>query len=146
MRARQFGQEHVLALEPGEHALATITTYLKQRRIAAGRLSAIGGFRYAELYYFNVHSKQYERQKIEKQVEVVSLIGNIALLDGAPHIHAHISISDQEYRTYSGHLGEGIVEPALEVFLTQITGPLVREKNEQTGLEDLHPEPGIQVL
>jgi predicted DNA-binding protein with PD1-like motif len=146
MRARQFGQEHVLVLEPGERALETITNYLKQHRIGAGRFSAIGGFRHTELKYYNATSKQYESREVNKQVEVDSLIGNVALVDGAPYIHAHVNVSDQDYRVYSGHLGEGIVGPTLEVFLTQITGPLVREKNEQSGLEELHPEPGIQIL
>jgi len=146
MRSRQAGQEHVLILEPGEPALETITHYLNQQHINAGRLSAIGGFRQTELKYYNTQSKQYESREVAKQVEVVSLIGNVAQLDGAPYIHAHVTVSDQDYRAYSGHLGEGIVEPTLEVFLTQITVPLTREKNEQTGLAELHPEPGVQVL
>jgi len=146
MRARQFGQEHVLVLESGEHALATMTTYLEQHRIASGRFSAIGGFRHVELGYFNTLSNRAEFMEMDKQVEVVSLIGNIALLEGKPHIHAHVSVSDQGYQAYSGHLGEGVVEPTLEVFLTQFTSPLIREKDKQTGHVELHPEPGIQVL
>ncbi len=146
MRSRQAGQEHVLVLEPGESALETITNYLNQHHINAGRISAIGGFRHTQLKYYNTQSRQYESREVAKQVEVVSLIGNIAQLDGKPYIHAHVTISDQDYRAYSGHLGEGIVEPTLEVFLTQLTIPLIREKDAQTGLAGLHPEPGIQVL
>lgn len=146
MRARQLGQEHVLVLESGEPALEAMTTYLKQHRIAAGRFSAIGGFSHVELGYFNTQKNQAEHMKMDKQVEVVSMIGNIALLDGEPHVHAHVSVSDQTFQAYSGHLGEGIVEPTLEVFLTQFTSPILREKDEQTGQMELHPEPGVQVL
>ncbi len=140
MHARQFGHEHVLVLDPGEHALEKITSYLTQRRIFAGRLSAIGGFRQVELKYYNTQTLQYEQQEMKKQVEVVNLTGNIALLDGKPFIHAHVTVSDWEYRSYSGHLGEGIVDPTLEVFLTQFDGVITRWQNEQTGLDELRME------
>lgn len=142
MRTGRFGTEHVLALEPGERTIEQLTHYLEQRHITAARFSAIGGFREVELKYFNMETKQYEQRKVEQQVEVVSLIGNVALVDGKPYIHAHVVVGTHDYQSIDGHLGEGVVEPTLEVFLTQLDGTLVRQKDPRTGLEALHPEVG----
>ena len=142
MRAGQFGNEHVLALEPGEHAIEILSNYLTEHHITGGHFVAIGGFREVELKYFNMQTKEYEQRTVREQVEVVSLVGNVALRDGKPYIHAHLVVGTPEYRSFDGHLGEGIVEPTLEVFLTQIDGTLVREKDPRTGLYALHPEAG----
>jgi uncharacterized protein len=140
MRTGHYGDEHVLVLEPGEHVLETVTSYLKRNAIHAARFTAIGGFREVELKYFNMETKQYEHRTLHEQLEVISLVGDVSLREGEPFIHAHVVVGDAEYRAHAGHLGEGVVEPTLELFLTPIPGPLTREKDERTGLDLLRPE------
>lgn len=142
MRSGRFGNEHVLAFEPGEKVLETLTAYLAENAIMAAKFVAIGGLKQFQLRYFNTRTMQYEHRDFEEQVEVDSLIGNVADNEGKPYIHAHIVVSTAEYRAYTGHLGEGVVEPTLEVFLTQLDATLKREKDERTGLALLHPVGG----
>jgi predicted DNA-binding protein with PD1-like motif len=142
MRSGRFDNEHVLAFEPGEKVLETLSAYLAKNAITAARFVAIGGLKRFQLRYFNTATMQYEHRDFEEQVEVDSLIGNVAEYEGKPYIHAHIVVSTANYHSYTGHLGEGIVEPTLEVFLTQLDGTLIREKDSRTGLGVLHPERG----
>lgn len=72
-------------------------------------------------------------------MEVTSLIGNVALVDGKPYVHAHVSVGTREYQARDGHLGEATVQPALELFLTQLNGESLREQDLSTGLERLQP-------
>lgn len=150
MRTHQFGNQHVIVFEPGERVIEGLVAYAGQKRIKGAHFTAIGGFRELELKYFNMRSKQYEQRQVKQQVEVVSLVGNLALKDGKPYIHAHVVVGTEEYHALDGHLGEGVVEPTLELFLTQLDGAMVRLRDERTGLEALHPEPeaveGIQPL
>lgn len=141
MRTGRYGGEHVLVLEPGEHVLETVTAYLKRNAIHAARFTAIGGFREVELKYFNMQTSVYEHRTLRAQVEVISLVGSVSLREGEPFIHAHVVVGDAEYRAHAGHLGEGVVEPTLELFLTPIDGSLTREKDERTGLDLLRPAP-----
>ena len=60
-------------------------------------------------------------------------------VDGKPYVHAHVSVGTREYQTRAGHLGEATVRPTLELFLTQLNGELIREKDPNTGLEGLQP-------
>ena len=140
MRASRIGSEHVLAYEPGEKVLETLTRYLSENAITAARFIAIGGLKQFQIRYFNTRSMQYEHRDYDEQVEVASLIGNVAEYEGKPYIHAHIVVSNADYRAYTGHLGEGVVEPTLELFLTPLNGTLRREKDQRTGLGVLHPE------
>src|SRR5206468_1792551 len=95
---------------------------------------AFGAFSRVRLRYFDVQRKQYQDHTVDRQVEVVSLLGNIARAGGKPALHLHVSVGDDEQRTYSGHLGEGVVRPTLEIFLTKFDGELRREKDPSTGL------------
>jgi predicted DNA-binding protein with PD1-like motif len=140
MKAKQFGNEHVLVFEAGEKVLETLNTYLTQHTITGAKFVAIGGFSQVRLEYFNVQAKQYEPRDFNEQVEVISLIGNVALVDGKPFVHAHVSVGTRDYQVRSGHLGEATVRPTLELFLTELSGELTRKKNPETGLAALQPE------
>ncbi len=139
MQSQQFGNEHVLVFDTGEKVLETLNTYLTQRNITGAKFTAIGGFSQVQLEYFNVQTKQDEHRDFNEQVEVISLIGNVALVGGKPYVHAHVSVGTRDYQAHDGHLGEATVQPTLELFLTDLTGDLTREENRNTGLEALQP-------
>ena|SRR5690348_10516543 len=139
MKSQQFGNEHVLVFAVGDRVLETLNTYLIQHNITGATFVAIGGFSQVQLNYFNVQTKQYEPRDFNEQVEVISLIGNVALVDGKPFVHAHVSVGNREYQLRAGHLGEATVRPTLELFLTQLNGELIREQDPGAGLEALRP-------
>src|SRR5260370_26833736 len=136
MQSKQFGNEHVLVFDTGEKVLETLNTYLTQHHITGAKFLAIGGFSQVQLEYFNIQTKQYEHRDVNEQAEVISLIGNVALVDGKPYVHAHVSVGTRDYQARDGHLGEATVQPTLELFLTQLNSELVREQDPSTGLEE----------
>jgi predicted DNA-binding protein with PD1-like motif len=135
MEFARFGDRYVLRLETDEEVMATLVNFVQREEIRGGYFLAFGGFRRVRLRYFDVHSKQYRDHDVDRQVEVISLLGNIARVDGRPMIHMHTAVSDEQGRTDSGHIGEGVVRPTLEVFVTKLDGELRREKDPGTGLE-----------
>ena len=139
MKFCAFGghRPYVLRLDEGEEILSTLERFLAEQRIHLGYFIAFGGFSGVELDYFNVRSKKYEKRQLEKQLEVVSLLGNIALAEGKPKIHAHCIVADEDDETYGGHLGKGTVKPILEVFLTAIDGELERVEDKARGVHIL---------
>jgi predicted DNA-binding protein with PD1-like motif len=85
---------------------------------------------------------------VDQQVEVVSLLGNVARKDGKPKLHLHGAFGDRNAKTYSGHVVEAFVNPTLEVFLTDLGRELRRERDARTGLDllVLEPEPPEEPL
>ena len=135
MQFQRFDGQYVLRLMPGEEVMQTLLDFVDQHGIRGGSFMAFGAFSRVRLRYFDVEAKHYRDHEVNRQVEVVSLLGNIARVDGRPQIHMHTSVSDASGQTNSGHIGEGIVRPTLEVFLTPLEGELRRRRDPQTGLE-----------
>ena len=79
--------------------------------------------------------KEYEKIPIEEQVEVLSLVGDIASKgDGEPQVHAHVVLGRSDGMTRGGHLLEAYVRPTLEVVLVESPEHLRREWDEEVGL------------
>lgn len=141
MRSQDYGQHAVLVFEAGEPVMAMLKRWLTEHKVSSGSFTAIGAVRQVTLKYFNIAARHYEERELNEQLEVLHLIGNVGLLNGEPFVHAHITVSDREYRTYGGHFGDGVVSPILELTLTRVGGILTRRENAESGLTELYPEP-----
>jgi len=139
MKSKQLsGPPHnsrwVLGFEPGEEVIAVLTAFCDEHRISGGHLSGIGGFSEVTLAYFNLQTKEYEPIPIREQVEVMSLLGNIARFEAKPSLHLHAIIGKRDGSAHGGHLLNARVQPTLEVFLDESPEELRREKDSATGL------------
>ena len=72
-------------------------------------------------------------------MEVLSLIGDIALKDGMPQIHAHVVVGKADGSAHGGHILEARVWPTLEVILTESPDHLCRKVDPETGLALIDP-------
>jgi uncharacterized protein len=96
----EVGMKETLLHEQGEKTFAWsstratvvsgLTRFAERQRLSAGHLTAIGAFSEAVLGYFDRERKDYARIPVREQVEVLSLIGDVALKDGKPSLHAHV--------------------------------------------------------
>lgn len=129
-----------VVLENGEEAVAVLTQFARERNIGAAQITAIGAFENAVLGYFDWQRKAYRRIPVDEQVEVVSLIGDVALgEDGSPSLHIHAVLGLADGTTRGGHLLAGRVRPTLEVVLTQSPACLQRRKDPISGLALIAP-------
>ena len=125
----------VLVLAPGEEAKETITEFAKKENIRAASFVALGAFSRVVIGYFDWEKKKYMPIPINSQVEVITLLGDIAEDEnGAPSLHAHVILGQSDGSTRGGHLIEGYVRPTLEVTLTETPAHLVRKKKPELGL------------
>ncbi len=86
------------------------------------------------LGYFDWETKEYQKIPVREQVEVLSLIGDVALKDGEPKVHAHVVVGRSDGSTRGGHLLEAHVRPTLEVILTESPAHLRKQIDEESGL------------
>jgi predicted DNA-binding protein with PD1-like motif len=71
----------VLVLDTGDEVVSEITNFARENDLDAASITAMGAFSGATLAYFDIVEKEYEKIPLEEQVEVLSLIGEIALND-----------------------------------------------------------------
>jgi len=138
MRAKLLNPEppltYALALEIGEEVTATLGKFVRESGIETASLTAIGGFERAVLGYFDWERKRYERIPVEQQVEVVSLLGDVAIAEDGPSLHLHAVLGRRDGSLVGGHLLEARVRPTLEVIVVQPPRYLRKRKDAATGL------------
>ena len=101
---------------------------------STSHFTAIGAFSNVVLGYFNMEKKDYRRIPITEQVEVLSLVGDIALQGDEPKVHAHVVVGKSDGTAWGGHLIQAHVHPTFEVILTESPKHLHRKTDPNTGL------------
>jgi predicted DNA-binding protein with PD1-like motif len=138
MRAKVLSERpertYALIFDTGDEVVSTLEAFAEENGLSAARLSAIGAFRQATLGYFDWQAKAYQRAEFDEQMEVLSLIGDIALCAAKPKLHAHVVLGRSDMSTRGGHLLAATVRPTLEVVLVESPQHLRRESDAASGL------------
>jgi predicted DNA-binding protein with PD1-like motif len=130
-----------VVLETGEDALACLQRFAEDRQIFAAQVTGIGAFSDVVLKYFDWDRKEYLSISLGEQVEVASLVGDIAEgPSGEPSVHVHVVVGKRDGTALAGHLGEGRVRPTLELIVTESPAHLRKIKDPQTGLALIRPD------
>jgi predicted DNA-binding protein with PD1-like motif len=138
MRAKLLNEsgERTFALifESGEEPMSLLARFAEEHAVTAARFTAIGAFSAATVAYFDWERKDYDRIPIDEQVEVLSLLGDIALDGAKPKVHAHVVLGARDGHARGGHLMEARVRPTLEVMLEESPRHLKRAYDPESGL------------
>jgi uncharacterized protein len=138
MRAKVLNEsgERVFAVifQTGEDPVEGLTRFAEEQNLSASSFTAIGAFSEATLGYFNWERKDYERIPVKGQVEVLALVGDIALEGEKKKVHAHVVLGRRDGSACGGHLLAAKVRPTLEVILTESPSYLRRVHDPETGL------------
>ncbi len=131
---------YAVVLETGDEVMASLKAFIAAERLRAAQFSAIGALSDVVLMYFDWEKKEYQRIPVREQVEVASLIGDVAEgPDGKPSLHVHLVIGRRDGSAMAGHLAEAHVRPTLEVILTESPAYLRKVKDPESGLALIRP-------
>jgi hypothetical protein len=128
-----------LVFDKGDEVVAGLTAFARAQKVGAAHFTAIGAFSEVTLGYFDRGLKDYKKMPLKEQVEVLSLIGDIALDGEAPKVHAHVVVGLSDGAARGGHLLEGRVWPTLEVILVESPRFLRKRHDPETGLALIDP-------
>jgi len=103
--------------------------------ITSGFLTGIGAVQEVKLGYFDTQHNQYQFKKINQALEIVSLSGNIALVDGEPMVHLHGVFSDESFQVVAGHVKSATVSVTGELYLVTDDTTVKRLTDEKTSLK-----------
>ena len=134
MRFQRFDDRYQLRLESGEELGATLKSFCTERQIGFAQMTGLGAVRSATVAYWNSFSEQYETHELDDQMEVVSLIGNVAIRDGEPFSHIHLGLGRSDLTLIGGHFNAAVAHPMLEIWLTTIDATVTRVLDESCGL------------
>lgn len=110
----------VVILATGDEIVESLKHFVEHENIHAASISAIGALSDAIVMYYNWDKKEYEKIPIQEQVEVASLLGDVADdPQGKVGLHIHIVVGTRDGSAKAGHLDEAHVRPTLEVVITE---------------------------
>ena len=139
------GNEKTFAVvfDEGDEAMAGLQSFAEKNQITAAQITAIGAFSDVTLGFYDRKRKEYKRNHLAEQVEVVSLVGDISTYQGKPKVHVHCVVAKPDATAYGGHLLEAKVWPTLEVIVVESPKALRRTWDPEAGLPliDLHAQP-----
>ena len=125
-----------LAFDTGDEVIGGLTDFAVKNHLGGSHFTAIGAFREVTFGYFEWETKKYKHIPVPEQVEVLSLVGDIAVDDktGKPKVHAHVVVGKSDGSAHGGHLIEAHVRPTLEVTLAEAPRYLHRKPDPDSGL------------
>jgi predicted DNA-binding protein with PD1-like motif len=95
--------------------MAGLTEFAENNQLKGSHFTAIGAFHEALFGWFDGEKKAYKKIPITQQVEVISLVGDIGLIDGKPAVHAHGVVGLPDGTTRGGHLISATVWPTVDL-------------------------------
>ena len=99
-------------LETGEEVLTCLQRFATREHVLPAQVTAIGALSDVVLMHFDWDKKDYLKIPVREQVEVASLIGDVAEApSGEPALHLHLLVGKHDGSAMAGHLGEAHVSP-----------------------------------
>lgn len=136
----RLASQEIIVLDPGEELHQVLSDYAKTNGLQSGWIQAIGTAKNVVLGFYDKDTKQFKWQEFNQTLEIVSLSGNLSVVDGEPYWHIHGVFSGSDYTPIAGHVKELVVGLTCEVYFRSIKSPLTRRFDDHTGLNLLHPQ------
>ena len=138
--AENGGVKHyAIVLAKGDEVMSGLTDFARQNKVTSASFTAIGAFSRATVAWFDDTRKEFKLVPINQQVELVSMIGDIALSGDQPVVHTHVAVASSDGTVRGGHVIEAYVFPTLELFITVYPTALHKQLDEATGLKLIDP-------
>ena len=134
MKTKRTETGFLIVLDVGDEIVNSLKTLAASERIGLASLSGIGAVRNAVVGYLDLTQKQYLKREFgPESMELLSLLGNLTVLDGEPVVHCHVVLADREMKTFGGHLFEATTSVTVEMFVRVFEGEVPRQFDPDSG-------------
>jgi uncharacterized protein len=125
----------VLVFETNDELAQGLKQFASDQKLASASFKAIGALSSVRLGWLNWETKQYEPSvSLNEQLELLSLIGDVAMKDGEPLVHAHAVVGKRDGTAHGGHLLQAHIRPTCEAVLTESPVHLRKEYDASAGI------------
>ena len=143
MQSRIIGENpktYIVVFKTGEELAEGLKEFAQTENLSAASFKAIGAFSSVELGWFDWDTKKYMPSvQLSEQMELLSLIGDIALDKGKPTVHAHAVIGKKDGTAHGGHLLKAVVRPTCELVITESLVELQKKYDSESGIALISP-------
>ncbi len=125
-----------MIFQTGDEVNEGLINFAKEQNLSDASFKAVGALQSIKLCWYNPRNKEEYATSVElnEQVELLSLIGDVAQQEGKPIVHAHMVVGRFDGTTAGGHLIHAVVRPTCEVFLVKSPLHLRKARDPESGL------------
>ena len=134
MEYKKINGSWVIVLRRNEKVIESLKKFVGKNDIKSGYFNAVGAVSSVVLAHYNLEKKKYTTKSINKPLEIVSLMGNIAMKGTEKIIHGHIVVGTDKMELYGGHLKEATVAATCEIILNEFKETIEKHYDEDTGI------------
>ncbi len=127
-------REWGVIFDSGDEVMSELKRFAGAEHLTAAHFTGIGAFARLTVAWFDLQTKKYQPIEINEQVELLSLIGDVAESEGKPAVHAHICVAKRDGTAHGGHLQKGTVRPTLELIVVESPAHLRKTFRPEFGL------------
>lgn len=132
IRHGQGSRTWAIVLDSSEEVNACLQEFARRELLGTTSFTASGSLQDAVLGH--VKDGHTHRRTLAHPAQVVSLVGDIVLRDGTPHIHMRAVLGAQDGSVLDGQLLEGHAGSDLEVIMTEAPVQLHKAYDADAGL------------
>jgi predicted DNA-binding protein with PD1-like motif len=131
---------YAIIFGPGDEILSGLQEFANKYNVQSAHFTAIGDAKSVRFGWYDKSKKMFIVTALNSHAEITSLVGDIALINGKPSVHAHIALATEDGVVHGGHLLQAFIEPTLEVMMTVEPIPLNKKPDPQFGINVIDPE------
>lgn len=134
MDYRENNGSFFIRLHKDESVFKALEDFCAAEKIQCGTFNGIGALKNCELGFYHLDKKEYERKVFPEEAELLSLVGNVSLLENKPFLHIHTILGASDFSTYGGHLFSADVAVTAEIIFRPLALEIHREHEVDIGL------------
>lgn len=134
MKFMKTGNRYFVRIDKGEEVIASLKEFCMNNRVKLGSIMGVGAADRITIGLFNTITKEYHNKEYVGEYEITNLTGSITTKDGEIYLHLHITLGDEEYKAYGGHLNECWISGTCELTIDVSDGEINRFFDEPSGL------------
>ncbi len=137
MNIKKFDGYYVVRFTKGEEIVASLRDAFRLMKLKGAFFFGLGVGKDLILGYFDAQKKAYLKKAFEGEYECTNLSGNISKFKNEIIVHCHVTITDNHFNAFGGHLFQGVVPATCELVLLPLPQILKRKKDKDTALNVL---------
>ena len=132
-------QPFILTLKMGEDLFEGVLQCAYKMQLKSAMLSGLGALSNVTVAFYNLSTKQYHTKLFTGMYELISLNGNLSLLENKHFVHIHAALGTETYSVKGGHIMSATVGASAEIAITPLSNNIQRVHDPVTGLKLMCP-------
>ena len=124
-----------MQFEKGDEPISLLEALAGMRGLSF-HFSMIGGCSAVELAYYDIETKKYSsKTHSARNIEIITITGNVAWFEGKPWVHAHGVFGDDNHNCFGGHINRLTISASGETSVDWLPEKLEKKMDSASGLK-----------